>query len=83
MKARRLLASGVYDPAALRAIGKAFDDAWEQISPQVSARAAAVEAARLKLAEIVLSLTKDGPRDPGKLAEAAVQLMLARRTGVK
>ena len=76
MKARRLVAAAVYDPATLRAIGKAFDDAWEQISPQVSARAHAIEAARLKLAEIVLSLTKDGTRDPGELTKAAVRLML-------
>jgi hypothetical protein len=80
MKARRLVAAAVYDPATLRAIGKAFDDAWEQISPQVSARADAIEAARLKLAEIVLSLTKDGTREPGKLTEAAVRLMLAGTT---
>ena len=80
MKAQRLVAAAVYDPATLRAIGKAFDDAWEQISPQISARADAIEAARLKLAEIVLSLTKDGTRDPGKLAEAAMRLMLAGKT---
>ena len=75
MKARRLIAKAVYGPAELTTIGKAFDDAWEQISPQVSGRAEAVEAARLKLAEIVLGLTNDGTRDPGKLAEAAVDLM--------
>ena len=80
MKARRLVAAAVYDPTTLRAIGKAFDDAWEQISPQVSARSDAIEAARLKLAEIVLSLTKDGTRDPGKLTEAAMRLMLAGKT---
>ena len=61
MKARRQVASAVYDPATLKVIGKAFDDAWEQIAPQVSARAYAIEAARLRLAEIVLGLTKDCP----------------------
>ena len=80
MKARKLVAAAVYDPATLGAIGKAFDDAWEQISPQVSARADAIEAARLKLAEIVLSLTKDGTRGPGELTKAAVRLMLAGKT---
>ena len=81
MKARRFIAKAVYGPAELTMIGKAFDDAWEQISPQVSGRAEAIEATRLKLAELVLSLTKDGTRDPGKLTEAAVHLMLANRSG--
>jgi hypothetical protein len=78
MKAHRLIADAVYDPAELTAVGKAFDEAWEQIAPQVSGRAEAVEAARLKLAEFVLSLRRDGNRDPEKLTEEAVRLMLAR-----
>ena len=72
VKARQLIANAVYDPAVLKAIGKAFDEAWEQISPQISNRPEAIEAARLKLAEIVLALTKNGSRDPEKLTKAAV-----------
>jgi hypothetical protein len=77
MKAQRLIANAVYGPAELKAVGKAFDDAWEQVGPQVSSRAAAIEAARLKLAELVLSLSRDGVRDPQELAESAVRLMLS------
>ena len=76
MKARRLIESASYDPEQLKALGQAFDGAWEQIASGVSARPAAIEAARLKLAEIVPGLAKNGNLDQ-QLAEAAVQLMRA------
>jgi hypothetical protein len=82
MKARRLIADSVYDPAELKAVGQAFDDAWDQVAPHVDTRPEAIEAARLKLAEIVLSLTKNGNRDPEKLTEAAVRAMLAGPTAL-
>jgi hypothetical protein len=77
MRARQLIESASYDPEQLKAIRKAFDDAWEQISPGVSSRAAALEAARLKLAGIVLGLAKNGNLDAQQLAGAALQLMRA------
>ena len=77
MKARRLIENASYGPDQLKALGDAFDDAWSRISPTVSSRAEAVEAARLKLAEIVLGLAKNGNLDPGHLADTAVQLMQA------
>ena len=75
MKARGLIESATYDPEQLKALRKAFDEAWERIAPSVSTRPAAIEAARLKLAEIVLGLAKNGNPDPQQLADAAVQLM--------
>ena len=45
VKARQLIKGAVYDPAALKVIYKAFDDAWDQIAPAVSGRADALEAA--------------------------------------
>ncbi len=80
MKARELIAGAVYDPAELKAVGKAFDDAWDQVASQVSTRPEAIEAARLKLAEIVLTLAKGSTRDPEKLTQAAVRLMLASQS---
>jgi hypothetical protein len=80
MKARQLVASAAYTPDQLRVIGKAFENAWEQVAPLVSKRPAAIEAARLKLAEIVLSLAKDGSRDAQQLEDAAVKKMLASPT---
>jgi hypothetical protein len=83
MKARKLIAGSVYDPAELKAVGKAFDDAWDQVASQVSTRPEAIEAARLKLAEIVLTLAKGTSRDPEKLTQAAVRLMLASRSRLR
>jgi hypothetical protein len=80
MKARQLLAKAIYDPGELKIIGKAFDDAWEQVAPEVSSRPEAIEAARLKLAEIVISLTKNGTKDPQQLTDSAVSLMLSDPT---
>jgi hypothetical protein len=77
MKARQLIANASYDPDQLKALGKAFDDAWGRISPNVSARPPAIEASRLKLAEIILSLAKQRNFDPAWLADSAVQMMLA------
>jgi hypothetical protein len=83
MKARRLIEGASYDPATLKALYKAFDDAWEQIAPLVSKRGGAIEAARMKLAEIVLSLAKDGHHEPQHLTRAALKLMLGIAAGVR
>ena len=77
MKARAMLGSATFDPATLRTVYKAFDDAWEIVAPQVSKRPEAIEAARLKLAEIVISLARDGKLDAKTMTETAVQMMLA------
>jgi hypothetical protein len=82
MKARQLLSAANFDPAQLRAIGRAFDDAWEQVSPHIDARPEAMEAARLKLAEIMLGITRDGIQDPARVIERAVSQMLAGPTAI-
>ena len=78
MKARQLIANGSYGPDQLKALGKAFDDAWGRLAPTVSGRPNGIEAARLKLADVVLSLAKNGNFDPQWLADTAVQLMRSR-----
>lgn len=80
MKAGQLIAGATFDPAQLKAIKTAFDDAWEQIAPNVSSRAEAIEAGRLKLARVVLSVAKRGVLDPKKLTDEALKLMLASPT---
>jgi hypothetical protein len=83
MKARQLIANASYQPGELRALGKAFDDAWGRISPDISERPPAIETSRLKLADIVLSLAKRGNFDPVWLADTAVQMMPARRRNLR
>lgn len=77
MKAQQLIAGANFDPSQLKAMKKAFDAAWGEIAPGVSARAEAIEAARIRLARIVLSVAKRGTLDPHKLKDEAMRLMLA------
>ena len=77
MKAGQLIADATFDPDQLKAIRKAFDDTWAQVAPQVSKRPDAIEAARLKLASIVLSIAKRGPLEAKHLTDEALKLMLA------
>ena len=76
MKAYQLIADATFDPDQLKAIRKGFDDAWAQIAPQISQRPEAIEAGRLKLASIVLSVAKRGGLDPKQLSDEAIKLMV-------
>ena len=75
MKARQMIEGASFDPHQLKVITSAFDDAWEQIAPTLSTSATAVEVARLKLANIVLNLAKNGTQDSERLTEAALKIM--------
>ena len=81
MKARAMLGSAIFEPAQLKVVQDAFDDAWEIVAPQVSKRPEAIEAARMKLAEFVMGLARNGSVPDAKtMTETAVQLMLADPT---
>jgi hypothetical protein len=82
MKARQLIEGASFDPTQLKVITKAFDGAWEQIAPTVSPDPRAVEANRFKLANVVLSLAKDGTQDAKRLTAEALKIMLASPTGL-
>jgi hypothetical protein len=73
MDTRRLINSATLGPVALNAIGQAFDDAWEELASSVSGRPSAIEAAKLRLANIVLSLATEGSRDPAPLKDEALR----------
>lgn len=79
MKAHHLVHSAIYGPEALKVLFKAFDDAWEEVKPTISKRASAIEAARLKLANIMLGLVKDDSRDPAQLKNEGLRLFLSKR----
>jgi hypothetical protein len=49
-KARRLIDGCSFGPEALKAIGQAFDTAWQEIAGNFGSDAAEIEAARLQLA---------------------------------
>ena len=79
MKARQLIGSASFGPEALQAIGQAFDAAWQELEPSVSQRPDAVEAAKLSLANIVLSLARGDTRDPVPLKQEAVRRFKLKR----
>lgn len=73
MKARSLIANASFGPEELKVIGQAFDDIWKQIEPNYRHRSpAAIETIRLKLAQTVLALAKNGPPDKERLTEAGL-----------
>lgn len=80
MKARQMIEGASLDPAQLKAIGQAFDDAWDQIAPQISNWPGAIESARLKLAHLVLSVAKRGVLEREALKDEALKLIHAPPT---
>jgi hypothetical protein len=73
MKARKLIDGASFGPDALKAIGKAFDDAWLEIAVNFGTDPLQIETARLKLAEAILSVANEDSRDAGALKRAALQ----------
>jgi hypothetical protein len=73
-KARAIIDAASLGPDALKAAGQAFDEAWAEIAGQFR-DAAAIEAARLTLANAILSLATDTSRDVEVLKKAALQVM--------
>jgi len=81
MIAHALIGMASFDPDTLRTVYKAFDTAWERIAPGVSDHPEAIAAARMKLAETVLAITKTLDEfDANGLADVAVQQMHAKPT---
>jgi hypothetical protein len=82
MKARHLIGSSSFGPEALKGITQAFDDAWKSISANFGDNPLAIEAARLKLANIILALAQNEGGDPDQLKRGALELIAKdARTG--
>jgi hypothetical protein len=79
MKARYVIGNAVFGPDVLKVVFKAFDDAWEEVRPSVSMRSISLEAARLSLANIVLSMATEDSRDPDQLKTEAVRIFRLKR----
>lgn len=69
--ARQLLGGSAYGPEHLKTIGQAFDQAWQAIAPLVESNVLAQEAARLKLANMILSVASSEKLDPIRAKGAA------------
>jgi hypothetical protein len=75
MKARKLIEGAAYGPEALKVIGRAFDEAWQAIAGNFSSDANVVSAARMNLAEAILSVANDDSRDVSALKQAALDVI--------
>lgn len=75
MKARQLISGASYGPEALKTIFHAFDDAWDSIAANFGTDSAVVEAARLELANVILSFPDNETRNAGQIKNSALQIM--------
>jgi hypothetical protein len=73
MKARVLIESASLGPDDLKTVCQAFDKAWAEIATRYKS-AHATEAARMRLASLILSLVAD-TKDASEMQAIAVQEM--------
>jgi len=83
MKARRLIDGAALGPATLKAMGLAFDQAWEQISGNFGDSPLEIESGRLSLAEAMLFVATEDSTDVPALKAGALQAMaMDYRSGI-
>jgi hypothetical protein len=73
MKARQRIDGTSYGPETLKAMTQAFDQAWSVVAGNISQNAS--EAARLRLANALLSVASDDSREVGALKRRALEAM--------
>jgi len=80
----RRIAGAVFGPEAVKAMGQAFDQAWAEIAGNFGASLVEVEAARLRLAEAVLSVAAEGSTDVAALKYGALRwILIDYRLGIR
>jgi hypothetical protein len=75
MTARHLIDGASFGPEALKAIGEAFDAAWESVKGNFGSDPIVIEGARLALANALLSIADEDSRDVDVLTRAALETM--------
>jgi len=82
MKARAAIGSAVFGSREVKIISEAFEIIWTQIEPDYRHRSPEViEAIRLKLAQAVLVLAKNGDPNKEKLIEVGLNFFRATMPG--
>ena len=74
MQAQSLIRKAGFGSDTLKVVLQAFDEAWSMISAQY-ASPSSIEAARLKLAKAVISVSRQDSRDPEVLKRLALPMM--------
>jgi hypothetical protein len=75
MGAHKLIEGAAFGPEALKVIGTAFDEAWQEISGNFGSDPETIETARMKLANAVLSVAHEDSRNVEALKRVALQRM--------
>ena len=75
MSARQLIDGAAFGPDALRVIGQPFGAAWDEIAPNFGDDPQDIDAARLRLANALLSIADEDTRNVDVLKRAALQRM--------
>jgi hypothetical protein len=75
MKARQFIDEASLDDPTRKAADRAFDQAWAILSKKYRSPLGR-DAARLKLANIVVSLVREGEEDAERLTDRAVRTFL-------
>jgi hypothetical protein len=75
MRARQLFSGASYGPEALSIVYQAFDEAWDSIAANFGNDPPAIEAARLKLATIILSFPHNEIRNAQQIKNSSLQIM--------
>jgi hypothetical protein len=70
----RWIEGASFEPEAVKAMGKAFDQVWAEIAGNFG-DPSEVETARQRLAEAILSIASEGSTDVGKLKVGALHAM--------
>ena len=72
MRARKLIEGASFGPDALKALFQAFDEAWAVLAPRYGNDAPAIDAARTRLANILLGLAREDSCEASALRDAAL-----------
>ena len=78
MRARQLIDKASFGPDAVKVMGEAFDAAWAEIAGNFGNDPVVIDAARVKLANAILSIASEDSRDVEDLKRAALQAMASR-----
>ena len=73
--ARLLISTASFEPDELRMLGEVFDQVWAIVALDFGADPDEIEAARMRLATIILDLAKDGQLGSHQISGTATRLI--------
>ena len=73
MQVRRIFAGASFGPDALKVLFRAYDEAWAILAPRYGNDQPAIDAGRLRLADIMLALMREDTRDVAWLRDEALR----------